>query len=125
MIDDKVYMVAAKNGWNVSVRFKGANRCFDFHRKTLSGVPFCLTAEITDDKVEEFVSEILSFVDAIEPKVCAKEWMIKSGMLATNRYLQAVADMKDIRTQAWLLACELSDIVSGKPMWTALSEKRN
>lgn len=56
-------MVAAKNGWNVSARFKGANLCFNFHRKTLSGVPFCFTAEVTDGKAEELVSEILSFVE--------------------------------------------------------------
>ena len=44
MIDDKIYAVAAKNGWDVSVRFKGEYLCFDFHRKTLSGVPFSFTA---------------------------------------------------------------------------------
>ena len=90
MIDDKIYAVAAKNGWDVSVRFKGEYLCFDFHRKTLSGVPFSFTAEITDDKTESLVSEIVSFVDAIEPEICA---------------------------EAWLLACELSESISGKPVW--------
>ena len=113
MTDDKIYAVAAKNGWDVSVRFKGEYLCFDFHRKTLSGVPFSFTAEITDDKTENLVSEIVSFVDAIEPEICAEEWMIKSGGLAASRYLQAVVDMEDIRTEAWLLACELSESISG------------
>ncbi len=117
MIDDKIYAVATKNGWDVSVRFKGEYLCFDFHRKTLSGVPFSFTAEITDDKTESLVSEIVSFVDAIEPEICTEEWMIKSGGLAASRYLQAVADMEDIRTEAWLLACELSEAISGKPIW--------
>ena len=120
MIDDKIYAVAAKNGWDVSVRFKGEYLCFDFHRKTPSGVPFRFTAEITDDKKESLVSEIVSFVDAIEPEICAEEWMIKSGGLAASRYLQAVADMDDIRTEAWLLACELSEAISGKPIWATL-----
>lgn len=117
MIDNKIYTIAAKRGWNVSVRFKGINLCFDFQRKTLSGVPFSFTAEITDDRTESLVSEIVSFVDAIEPSICAKEWMIKSGVLASNRYLQAVADMENIRYEAWLLACELSEAISGIPMW--------
>lgn len=42
---------------------------------------------MTDDKTESLVSEIVSFVDAIKPKICAKEWMIKLGVLAANRYL--------------------------------------
>lgn len=86
----------------------------------ISGVPFSFTAEITDDKTESLVSEIVSFVDAIEPEICAEEWMIKSGGLAASRYLQAVADMEGIRTEAWLLACELSEAISGKPVWAIL-----
>lgn len=120
MIDDKIYAVVAKKGWGVSVRFKGEYLCIDFHRKTLCGVPFSFTAEVTDDKTESLVSEIVSFVDAIEPEICAEEWMIKSGGLAASRYLQAVADMEDIRTEAWLLACELSEAISGKPVWAIL-----
>lgn len=120
MMDDKIYAVAAKNGWDVSVRFKGEYLCFGFHQKTLSGVPFSFTAEITDDKTESLVSEIVSFVNAIELEICAEEWMIKSGGLAASRYLQAVADMEDIRTEAWLLACELSEAISGKPIWATL-----
>lgn len=120
MIDDKIFAVAVKNGWDVSVGFKGEYLCFDFHRETLNGISFSFTVEITDDKTESLVSEIVSFVDAIEPEICAEEWMIKSGELAASRYLQAVADMEDIHTEAWLLACELSEAISGKPVWATL-----
>ncbi|MGI6794872.1 hypothetical protein ACMYZ5_11295 [Bacteroides sp. KG68] len=125
MIDNRIYTIAAKSGWNVSVRLKGINLCFDFQRKTLSGIPFSFTAEITDDKTESLVAEIVSFVDAIEPSICAKEWMIKSGVMASNRYLQVVADMEDIRTEAWLLACELSEAISGIPIWAAIPKQWN
>jgi len=45
--------------------------------------------------------------------------------MASNRYLQAVADMEDIRTEAWLLACELSETISGMPVWTANPKQWN
>ncbi|NPD83028.1 hypothetical protein HPS57_13745 [Prevotella sp. PINT] len=125
MIDNRIYTIAAKNGWNVSVKLKGINLCFDFQRTTLSGVPFSFTAEITDDKTESLVAEIVSFVDAIEPYICAKEWMIKSGVMASNRYFQATADIEDIRTKAWLLACELSEAISGIPIWVANPKQWN
>lgn len=125
MIDNRIYTIAAKNGWNVSVRLKDLNLCFDFQRKTLSGVPFSFTAETPDDKTESLVAEIVSFVDAIEPNICAKEWMIKSGVMAANRYLQAVADMEDIRTEAWLLACELSEAISWMPIWVTNPKQWN
>ncbi|MCS2793807.1 hypothetical protein NXW97_17685 [Bacteroides faecis] len=125
MIDNRIFTIAAKNGWDVSVRLKGLNLCFDFQRKTLSGVPFSFTAEIADGRMESLVSEIVSFVDAIEPNICAKEWMIRSGAVAANRYLQAVADMEDIRTEAWLLACELSETISGMPLWVANPKQWN
>lgn len=118
MIDSQIYAIAARNGWDVSVRFKGISLCFDFHRETLSGVPFSFTAEITDGKAESLVSEIVSFVDAIEPKTCAEEWMIRSGTVAPSRYRQAVADMDAIRTEAWLLACDLFEAANGRPVWS-------
>ncbi len=46
--------------------------------------------------------------------------MIKSGTVAPNWYLQAVADMEDIRTEAWMLACELSEAISGMPLWVVM-----
>ena len=79
MVDSKIFSIAAKNGWSVSVGMKNGIRCYDFQRKTLSGVPFSFTAEVKNDKVSSLASEIVSFVDAINPSTCAKEWMIKSG----------------------------------------------
>ena len=117
--------IAATNGWNVFVKELPDRVSFDFQRKTLSGVSFCFTAEMKDGSMKYLVQEIVSFVDAIEPETCAVEWMIKSGAVIPYRYQQAVEDMDNIRTEAWLLACELSDIISGKPIWTTLSEKRN
>jgi|SRR3712207_924613 len=117
--------IATKNGWNVFVKELPDRVSFDFQRKTLSGVLFCFTADTKDGSMKYLIREIVSFVDAIEPETCAAEWMIKSGALIPSRYQQAVEDMDNIRTEAWLLACELSDIISGKPIWTILSEKRN
>lgn len=79
MIDDKIYAVVAKNGWDVSVRFKGEYLCFDFHRETLSGETERRTAEIADDKTESLVSEIVSFVDAIEPEILCRRMDDKVG----------------------------------------------
>ena len=44
MVESKIYGIATKNGWNVFVSIKNGIRCYDFHRKTLSGVPFSFTA---------------------------------------------------------------------------------
>ena len=125
MRNGNIFSIAAQLGWTASAQYKEGRLFFDFQRKTLSGVPFTFTAEMKDGKVSNFVKEIESFVDAIEPETCAVEWMIKSGAVIPYRYQQAVEDMDNIRTEAWLLACELSDIISGKPIWTTLSEKRN
>ena len=92
---------------------------FDFHRKTLSGVPFSFTAEMKDRKLENLIKEIESFVDAIDPETCAGEWMIQSGAMAPSRYQQAVNDMDAIRTDAWLLACELRE-ADGKSLLIGL-----
>lgn len=115
MTDDQIIHIAAMNGWNVSTRMGKGIRCFNFQRKTLGGVAFCFTAEMKNGKMENLVSEIMSFVDAINPEVCAWEWMIKSGATSPARYLQAVADMEDIRTKAWLLACDLSEATGKSP----------
>lgn len=47
--------IAAKNGWNVSVKELTDRVSFDFQRKTLSGVSFCFTAEMKDDGMEYLV----------------------------------------------------------------------
>lgn len=77
MVESKIYGIATKNGWNVFVSIKNGIRCYDFHRKTLSGVPFSFTAEVKDDKICSLTNEVVSFVDAINPATCAKEWSDK------------------------------------------------
>lgn len=115
MTDRQIIRIATVNGWNVPTRTENGIRCFDFRRKTLGGVPFCFTVGMKDDKVENLVEEIKSFVDTITPEMCAWEWRIKSGAMPPARYLQAVADMDDIRTKAWLLACDLSNATGKSP----------
>ena len=62
-----------------------------------------------DGKVSNLVKEIESFVEAIEPETCASESMVQSGAVAPCRCRQAVSDMDAIRTDAWLLACQLAE----------------
>ena len=122
MVESEIYSIAAKNGWRVSMSVKNGIRCYDFHRKTISGVTFSFIAEVKDDKVSSLTNEIVSFVDAINPDICAWEWMIKSGAMDSSRYLQAVADMEDIRSKAWLLACDLSELSGEKPIWSTFTK---
>ena len=122
MVESKIYGIATKNGWRVSVSVRNGIRCYEFQREPLSGVPFSFTAEVKDDKVSSLTNEIVSFVDAINPSICAKEWMIKSGAMDSSRYLQAVVDMEDIRNKAWLLACDLSELSGEKPIWSAFTK---
>lgn len=75
-----------------------------------------------DDKICSLTNEVVSFVDAINPATCAKEWMIKSGAMDSSWYLQAVADMEDIRNKAWLLACDLSELSGKKPFRSAFTK---
>ena len=55
----------------------------------------------------------------VENSVGAGEWMIQSGAMAPSRYQQAVNDMDTIRTDAWLLACELRE-ADGKSLLAGL-----
>ena len=119
MRNKNVFSIAALLGWTVSVKYVDGSLFFDFHRKTLSGVPFSFTAEMKDRKLENLIKEIESFVDAIDPETCAGEWMIQSGAMAPSRYQQAVNDMDTIRTDAWLLACELRE-ADGKSLLAGL-----
>ena len=57
--------------------------------------------------MENLVSEIISFADAIDPETCAVEWMILSGAVSTSCYQQAVADMDNIRAEVWLLVYDM------------------
>ena len=108
MRNKNVFSIAALLGWTVSVKYVDGSLFFDFHRKTLSGVPFSFTAEMKDRKLENLIKEIESFVDAIDPETCAGEWMIQSGAMEASEFLQAVADMEDVRLRARLLALELT-----------------
>lgn len=115
-MNGNVFSIAAQLGWTASAQYKEGRLFFDFQRKTLSGVPFTFTAEMKDGKVSNLVKEIESFVEAIEPETCASEWMVQSGAVAPSRFRQAVSDMDAIRTDAWLLACQLAE-ADGNPSW--------
>ena len=83
-------------------------RFLNFRRKTSSGVPFCFTIEAGDGTAGCIAKEILSFVSAVVPEKCAREWMIQSGAMEPSEFLQAMADMEDVRLRARLLALELA-----------------
>ena len=105
-----VFATAIQLGWSAKPRYKdGGAFILIFIEKTLSGVPFSFTAKMKDGKIGNLVKEIESFVDAIDPEICAEEWMIKSGAVAPSRLRQAVSDMDAIRADAWLLACMLAE----------------
>ena len=84
MRNGNIISIAAQLGWTVSAQYKEGKLFFDFHRNTLSGVPFTFTAEMKDGKVSNLVKEIESFVEAIEPETCASEWMVQSGATAPD-----------------------------------------
>lgn len=104
-----IFAIAIQLGWTTTPRYKDGELYIDFHQKTLSGVPFSFTAKMGEGKIGNLVKEIESFVDAIDPEICAEEWMIKSGAVAPSRLRQAVSDMDAIRADAWLLACMLAE----------------
>jgi len=105
-----IIRIAVKNGWRVSVALSDENTlCFDFRRRTLGGFPFCFTAELTENCPGTLVDEILSFVDELDPERVAGVWIEASGQFSPTRFCQAVADMDEIRTQAFLLAVELAE----------------
>ena len=83
-------------------------RFLNFKRKTSSGVPFCFTIEAGDGTAGCIAKEIFSFVSAAVPEQCARKWMIQSGAMEASEFLQAVADMEDVRLKAKLLALELA-----------------
>ncbi len=106
-----IIKLAAKQGWLVSVTASGDDSFyFDFQRRTPGGLPFCFTAELSGGLVGTLVDEIITFVDELDPERYAGEWLEASGQVTPTRYLRAVADMDDIRTRAWLLAIELSEL---------------
>lgn len=111
MIHSDIIRIAVNCGWQVSITACGDDSFyFDFQRRTGNGLPFCFTAVMTDGRISSIVDEIISFVDALDPERYAGEWLEISGDLSPSRYFQAVTDMDDIRTRAWLLALDLSEI---------------
>ena len=111
VLHSDIIRIAVKQGWLVSVSISEGNSFyFDFQRRTLGGLPFCFTAELSGGIVGTLVDEIISFVDELDPERYAVEWSDASGQFSPTRYLQAVADMDDIRTRAWILAVDLSEL---------------
>ena len=109
MFYSDIIKLAAKNGWLVSVTVSVGGSCrFNFRRRTLGGLPFCFTAEMSGGRVGSLVDEIFSFVDALNPERVADRWMKMSGEFSPAKYLQAVADIDDVRNRAWVLAFDLS-----------------
>ena len=108
MLHSDIIKIAVKNGWQVSITDSEDGFFFDFHRRTLGGLQFSFTAELTDGLVGTLVDEIISFVDALDPERYACEWMENKGDVSPARYLKTIDDMDEMRTHAWLLAVELS-----------------
>ncbi len=106
-----LFDIAVRNGWRVFHKEQDGIWIVEFRRKTFSGGPFCFTVEMEYGKVENLVSEIISFADAIDPETCAVEWMILSGAVSPSCYQQAVADMDNIRVEVWLLVYDLLGLI--------------
>lgn len=88
-----------KHGWNPVSQFQEEDfeRCAVlFYHEAGNGTAGCIA------------KEILSFVSAVVPEKCAREWMIQSGAMEPSEFLQAVSDMEDVRLRARLLALELA-----------------
>ena len=83
----------------------------DFQRRTLGGVPFTFTAELSGYCPGTLVEEILSFVDELNPERLAGELLEASGLTSPTRYFRAVADIDEIRNRAFLLAFDLAEAV--------------
>jgi len=112
MFYSDIVKIAVKNGWRVNVKVSDDNSfLFDFRRRTLGGLPFCFTAELSENRPGTLVDEIFSFVDELDPERVAGEWVEASGQFSPTRFCQAVADMDEIRTQAFLIAIELAEAV--------------
>lgn len=109
MILQTIIQVAAQCGWSVTANVRDSNiTSFDFRQNTESGVPFCFSADMTGGKPASLVDDILSFIDAFHPDIFARQWCRISGA-GESRYAQTLSDMDGIRTQAWILAIDLSE----------------
>ena len=88
MILQTIIQVAAKCGWSVTANVRDGNiTSFDFRRNTESGVSFCFSADMTDSKPDSLVDDILSFIDAFQPDIFARQWCRISGA-GESRYAQ-------------------------------------
>ena len=103
-----IFNISVRHGWSVSMENIDGIRFPNFRRKTPSDVPFCFTIEAGDGTAGCIAKGIFSFVSAVVPEQCAREWMIQSGAMEPSEFLQAVADMEDVRLRAKLLALELA-----------------
>lgn len=103
-----IFNISVRHWWSASMENMDGIRLLNFKRKTSSGVPFCFTIEAGDGTAGCIAKEIFSFISAVVPEQCAREWMIQSGAMEPSEFLQAMADMDDVRLRARLLALELA-----------------
>ena len=93
---------------------------FRFPAQARSGVPFCFCADMTGDNPATLLDDILSFIDAFQPPTFARQWCELSGA-GDSLEARALAEMDDMRTEAWLLAVELSEAIASperhNPPW--------
>ena len=121
MLLQTIIDIAAKCGWSVTVSVIDIDcTAFDFRRRTRSGVPFCFCADMTGGNPATLLDEILSFIDAFQPSTFARQWCELSGA-GDSLEARALAEMDDMRTEAWLLAVELSEAIASperhNPPW--------
>lgn len=121
MLLQTIIDIAAKCGWSVTVSVIDADcTAFDFRRKTRSGVPFCFCADMTGGNPVTLLDEILSFIDAFQAAAFARQWRELSGAGASLE-ARALAEMDDMRAEAWLLVVELSETIASperrNPPW--------
>ena len=122
MTDKDIIHIAAMNGWKASVNEEpNGTKCASFRRYMRSEMPFVFTVEVNDGRAGSLAAEIISLEDAIDPEACAREWMVKSGIVSPSMFNLAVADMDGIRTEAWLLACAFLEFSGEKRLAIILS----
>ena len=110
MLIRDVIKIAGQYGWSVSICKTKYGYSFDFKRRLLNGLPFCFTAEMEGNRPDTLVDEILSFVAEFDPEQCAGIWLEASGQLTPTRFFKAVAELDEIRSKAFLLAFDISEL---------------
>ncbi len=62
MFYSDILKIAVKTGWRVNVKVSDDNSLlFDFRRRKLGGLPFCFTAELSENRPGTLVDEIFSW----------------------------------------------------------------